>query len=70
MMQMQKLDNNKFKDFFKDFVQFWPNSRTFKALKMKQFFQGISRMWEPCNGLPTISELIHDKLDTDEISVL
>ena len=26
---------------FKDFIQFWPNSRTFKALKMKQFFSRI-----------------------------
>ena len=28
---------------FKDFIQFWPNSRTFNALKMKQFFCG---MWD------------------------
>ena len=49
MMQMHKLGSNKFREFFKDSIQFWPNSRTFKALKMKQFFfQVFSRMWEPC----------------------
>ena len=42
----------KFQGLFKDFIQFWLNSRTFKALKMNQFFfkdfQGFSRMtWEP-----------------------
>ena len=35
------LGTNKFKDFFKDFIQFWPNSSAFKALKMMQFFPRI-----------------------------
>ena len=37
MMQIQKLGDNKFKDL----IQFWPNSRTFKALKMKQIFSRV-----------------------------
>ena len=47
MMQMQKLGQKQIQGLFKDFIQFWPNSRTFKALKLKQFFQGFSSMWEP-----------------------
>ena len=31
---------------FKDFIQFWPNSRTFKALKMKQFFLRIFKEFQ------------------------
>ena len=37
----KKLASYQIQGLFKNFIQFWPNSRTFKALKMNQFFSRI-----------------------------
>ena len=46
----KKLASYQIQGLFKDIFQFWPNSRTFKALKMKQFLSRIFKVFQGCGS--------------------
>ena len=46
----KKLASYQIQGLFKDFIQFWPNSRIFKALKINQFFSRIFKVFQRCGS--------------------